>query len=225
MKVIFAPYLDGNPYQPLLAQALAGRGVTVIPSGPKDFPEVARDTEIDAVHLHWLHPMFVRGSTLRTLRDAFLFVRRLRSLKRRGVSIFWTAHNVASHEGRFPQVDSFVRRRVLRLANGVFVHNEAALKAILDTHPGASRDSIRAIPHGSYIGAYENSIGRDAARRELGLPADQFVFLSLGFIRPYKGVMKLIRCFRRLPQGPRAALVIAGKPILGGSAEELREAA
>ena len=77
-----------------------------------------------------------------------------------------------------------------------------------------------AIPHGHYIDCYPNEIGREAARDRLGLPADAFVYLALGLMRPYKGLEELAPAFRSLPDRD-VVLLLAGKPSPASYAETL----
>ncbi len=56
---------------------------------------------------------------------------------------------------------------------------------------------------------YPNRAGRGESRARLGLPADEFVFLFLGRIEPYKGVLELVRDFKRIRAASR--LLIAGR--------------
>jgi len=63
-----------------------------------------------------------------------------------------------------------------------------------------------------------------AARQQLGLPHDGFVYLSLGQVRPYKGVEELLRAFSGL-HGEDLSLVIAGRVQQPDHGELLRSLA
>jgi glycosyltransferase involved in cell wall biosynthesis len=65
--------------------------------------------------------------------------------------------------------------------------------------------------HGNYIGAYPDKCTRGEARRRLAVDQDAFVFLSLGQVRPYKGLDDLVSAFAQLP-GQELRLLIAGNP-------------
>ncbi len=72
---------------------------------------------------------------------------------------------------------------------------------------------IRVLPHPSYIDVYPNLIDKETARHQLGLRHDDFVYLHIGKIRPYKGVDILLDAFGRLArQQPDAKLVLVGQP-------------
>jgi glycosyltransferase involved in cell wall biosynthesis len=72
-------------------------------------------------------------------------------------------------------------------------------------------NKIFIVPHANYIDNYENNISRSEARRRLGVSEKEVVLLSLGLIRPYKGVPELIDAFKELSL-KGAYLLIAGKP-------------
>ena len=48
------------------------------------------------------------------------------------------------------------------------------------------------VPHGTYAGIYPDVVGWKEARRELGIEGDAPVILSLGLIRPYKNLDRLL---------------------------------
>jgi beta-1,4-mannosyltransferase len=79
------------------------------------------------------------------------------------------------------------------------------------------------IPHGNYLDSYPDEIPRAAARRKLALDDSRLVFLFLGAVRPYKGILELLAAFRR--QAPRdAVLVIAGEPLDADFSRRIEEA-
>jgi glycosyltransferase involved in cell wall biosynthesis len=80
------------------------------------------------------------------------------------------------------------------------------------------------IPIGHFRDSYPNTVRRDEARRALGLAHDARVILFLGFIRPYKNVVRLVEAFRGLP-GDDLVLLVAGKPYAPELGEEIERAA
>ena len=73
------------------------------------------------------------------------------------------------------------------------------------------RQGVVIVPHGHYLGYYPNTVSRGEARAALSLPADAFVFVCLGLLRPYKGLEELLPAFRSLPERD-LVLLLAGKP-------------
>jgi beta-1,4-mannosyltransferase len=142
-----------------------------------------------------------------------------------GVRIVWTIHDTVNVDEQFSDLDLKLRKLTARLANAVIVHTKAALNEVSRIYQLSERAErkIRIVPHGHYIEAYPNSISRLDAKNALGLDGDLFVFGLLGYLRPYKGVLDLIRAFRQLG-GENIRLVIAGMPFDVSFAHEIQEA-
>ncbi len=213
LSVAFVPYWGaGNPYQDVLARHLSALGAELWKGySLKDLFRsgvflVARP---DIVHLHWLPEFGWRQ--WRFLR-ALAFVSRLALLRLRGIPLVWTVHNLRPHESRHPRLDWLLARTVAALSNGLIVHGQNARQQAIDTWRLRDPERFVVIPHPSYIGDYPNHIDRPTARVRLGVKDSQVVFLFVGAVRPYKGVLELIQAFRQLASD-RAVLVIAGQPL------------
>jgi len=213
ITVVFVPYDSGNPYQDELAKGLEAQGVRVVKEEylarlfrfyliPKLLPDV--------LHLHWLPVVGLCPlSFIRTL----LFIFRLLIFRIGGVKLVWTAHNLIPHESKYPLADVIFRRIVGKVSNAVIAHGETARQELL-SKLGIPLTKTVAIPHGSYIGVYENTIGKSKARRKLNVPDSSLVMLFLGNVRPYKGVMDFVRTFRALQlDHADVRLIIAGRPL------------
>jgi len=193
--------LDGGfPVEPCLTAA--------------SFPRVAahvlrriRALAPDVVHVQ---------SLLSTRFDAVLW-----PLARRRARLVATAHNVRPHEhGRW---EEWTLWRTLRAADAVVAHTrEAADTTSRRLGPGCR---VEVIHHGDYAFFRDGrAADRSAARRALGLPERGQLLLAFGAIRPYKGLLDLIRALpvvRR--RHPEAHLVVVG-PLLVGSRAEYEEA-
>ena len=96
-----------NPYGPLLARAMAKKGVHLELGDyafEKAYLEEKRKT-YEVLHINWLHH-FYRAEDLQTgvtrLND---FVEKLNFAKHLGYRIVWTMHNFYPHERPFPELD------------------------------------------------------------------------------------------------------------------------
>lgn len=185
----------------------------------------------------WLEPALNSERLFIRRRQRFLdrFLAAVANYKAAGGRLVYTVHNLGQHEGEADAVEAAGLRRLLALADAVHVHSVSmatAVQALLPPRPaGLDTDGqvalstvqpsgtsgqnplglrVVIVPHGHYIDAYPNHIDRSAARDRLALPADAFVFLSLGLIRPYKGLEALLHAFRDLPT-PEARLLVAGQ--------------
>jgi beta-1,4-mannosyltransferase len=131
----------------------------------------------------------------------------LHALKRRGVHIAWTAHNLVPHDDPHPDLGRRARSDMLAVVDHVFVHFESARRDLAEAFGYTGPSTV--VPHPHFMNAYPPPAPRAAARARLGLPDDGFVALAFGRIRPYKGVGAIIEAFRRIA-GERDRLVVAG---------------
>ena len=232
MKVLFLPSSNrsSNPYQWELAYALGKHGVDVVLSkGIGKLPilgAVRTSRKPNVLHLHWTHGFIVASSALKTIVKGLRFLLELALLKLMGIKVVWTVHNLLQHERQHPRLDLLFTRIAAHLYDHIIVHCEAAKEAVIKAYrlPQTFKKKISVIPHGNYLGCYENSISRSVARECLGFQDEHIVFLYIGQIRPYKGVPLLMDTFLGL-RDPRARLLIAGKPATDQLKEEIEERA
>lgn len=217
-RVVMLP-AQTNPYQTLLMDALRAQGVRVrLAQGPRRRSVAPltlawlRAGMPRVLHLHWtsryLAPVLGRRglAARRTLWE-------VRLLKRLGVRIIWTLHNLGDHEGRKGNREMLFHRRLVELADGVICHCPEARRLAIDVYqlPPDTHARLQVIAHGNYAGVYPDTLDRIGARTELGIDADARVFLFIGQVRRYKGVEELVATFQGIPD-PDARLVVAGKP-------------
>ncbi|MEZ5284674.1 MAG: glycosyltransferase family 4 protein [Vicinamibacterales bacterium] len=214
-RVVFLPTWPDNPYQELLAAGLGALGVEVVHVARRLWflPSVWSRGRPEVVHLHAPdHFVVYRCCAPAALAALVITAVQLVLLRRRGVRIVWTVHDLMNHERRYPVIDRWCRRLTARLSDALIVHcasahTEAAAALGVDAAP------ISVVPHGHYLSAYPSSGGgRAAARAALGLPHDGTLLLFLGNIRRHKGVDGLLQAFARLER-PGTRLVVAGQPF------------
>lgn len=223
-SVAFVPYWGaGNPYQNALAGQLSALGVEVDTGhslkGLFRYGVVLNGRP-DIVHVHWLPVFGWRG---RQCFRCLAFVVRLVLLRIHRVPVVWTIHNLLPHESVCPRCDWLLARIVAALANELIVHGPNAKEKVVETWRLRDSNRVTVIPHGSYMGDYPNHIGRAAARRRLALDDTALMFLFIGAIRPYKGVLELIEAFQGVAAA-HAMLVIAGQPLNDAFAREIETA-
>ena len=207
MKVVFTPISQNNPYQRQLAAVLEKNGVNVAFSIM--FPKLVwlwkNRLEVKIIHIHWPTGLYRMGK-LTHLRAVVLIFRILWA-RFLGYRLVWTVHNLLPHESTPGGWDVFFRRVLVKYCAGIIGHFPKALLEIQDSF-GPPRNGV-VIPHGNFNGCYPSPPQRSVARKLLGLPIEGFVLLCFGQIRGYKGLVEMIRQFRRFEAG--ATLVIAGK--------------
>jgi glycosyltransferase involved in cell wall biosynthesis len=211
--------IDRASYIGLLRDALRAQGVDVVTDLTLG-QSLRGDLGLDAVHLHWLEYIVTldtrpRSGFIRSAVRAARFVRDLIRLRRRGIAVVWTAHNLRPHEPRQPLIEHAVAFAAMLLSRGVITHSRYARERLSRLYPAKSK--ITVIPHGNYVDAFAGYGVADPGE-------GPFEFLCFGQIRAYKQLPELVRAFRALP-GDDVRLVIAGKPVAEAELERIREAA
>ena len=226
LRLFYAPsFSSSNPYQQQLADHLEDLGVQVQGIDVHEFylPTAIQDLKPDIIHLHWLDTFFKARSTVKSLLKLTAFIFGLLILRMSQVKLIWTVHNLRMHEistNRWLNwMDQICTWSVAKLSNAIIVHGNAA-KAEVASCFKLSTAKINVIPHANYIGSYENTITRTEARKSFQLDESDAVFLFLGHIRPYKGVMELIESFKKINH-KHVKLIIAGKTLTQEIADQI----
>lgn len=197
-----------NPYGALLAQALEKQEVHLEAGVALEREWLWENRRrVSILHLNWPQ-FFYRGEDgFEAWHARFTrFVEALYYARHLGYGIVWTLHNLYPHEQPYPEIDRIGRLIVADLADAVIGHCAHALE--LAREHFYRTDRIYVIPHGHFIDAYPNEISRSEARAQLGIGAEQFVYVFVGNLRQYKGVETLLDTFARLP-GDDVTLLMA----------------
>jgi glycosyltransferase involved in cell wall biosynthesis len=156
----------------------------------------------DALIISWVNPIlalqfrYVSGQVRRKLPQTRV--------------VFW-CHNVALHE-KVPFAKTLTRI-ALRHGDHFIVSYQEARADLLRLLPG----SDVSVAHLPQLPVFDSGDTREEARRALGVPQDAQVVLHFGFVRPYKGLVHLIRALPRAArQVPGLRLLVVGE-FWGGS--------
>lgn len=157
----------------------------------KDLKKIYRqvkETKADILHLQGVQHFYWE-------------TRLLKAVKKTGCKVFFTAHNILSHETRKGEKKAL--NKWYHNFDGIIVHNKMSKKMLLEASD--YRGKIYVIAHGAY-GTYKNCLRRKTNN------TDKTVFLQFGIIRDYKGVDILLQAVSMLPEEYRkkALFVIAG---------------
>lgn len=210
-------YRLDNPYQALLTESLEALGVRVsFPQGYRRGLPILRMVSsqpepISVVHLHWLTP-YLKGNGLIRWVYAIKFWLDLWLTQLRGVRVVWTIHNEQSHDGAFPRLEQWLNQRLLHQVDRLIVHHDATRQAIAHTY-AIDPAKFTVIPHGHYRGAYPPAIDPQVARTQLALPQTGQIYLTLGMLRPYKGIERLLKVWQDQEFARVGCLVVAGKAL------------
>lgn len=224
----YFPNYAANPYQRMLYAQSAASGVRVVPIADPSSAPVVRDDgkELDrqVLHIQWTGPLLqVATGPFDAARRLETFKESVSRFRARGGRVLWTIHNVLPHEVRFQFAEIELCEFLARSADRIHVLGEETLAAA-EPHYELPPEKVVVIPHASYIDIYPDWVGREEARRRMGLEADEIALLLFGVIRPYKGLDMLLDVFDRVLQtDARLRLLVAGQPSASPSVDIWRE--
>lgn len=222
MKILAFPK-DNNPYQELLYRQLRNKGVSVTYlqfSLPIVTLNIALSMPIllirrmqgyNVFHIHWVYAFKQKEKIYHSNFIQYLLLAQYKlflwQIKALGYKLIWTAHNVLPHELVFRN-DVAARQFLVSKTDLVIGHTMSTLSSLekLEIYP----QKYVTIPHGSYVGVYQDTISRDESRFKLGINRDTFVYAFVGQIRAYKGIDGLLRAYSMI-KNDKTTLIIAGK--------------
>lgn len=212
-KLVLLSRWKFNPYQKLLVEHLAKMGVQIEELDCRTIflPILLKHGKPNFVHFHSVHSFFLTSSRLKSLVKLVIFISQVFILRLIGIRIIWTVHDLKSHSSQYLEIDRFGTTLFTRITHGIITHYEVAKREVITVLGLRNANKVFVIPHGNYIDYYENKIGRVEARTALNLTHSSLMFLFLGRIEGYKGVVEMIDAFKQLHH-KEAQLVIAGKP-------------
>lgn len=175
----------------------------------------------DIFHVHWPDAVVMGRSDLKCLLKAIAFLLSIVTFALRGCPIIYHVHNIGSHDKTRPRLERLMWRVFLPRVT-VFVHMNAASIAQLHAKwpvTERGRHTIIRLPH--YRAEMSSGKTKSDARKVLGLPADAYIFLTFGIVRPYKGTELIISAFKSM-ENPAARLIIIGRSWTEDYGEEIR---
>lgn len=212
---------SGQQFVDIYADAVAGAGAHVV--------DVKRPTRldryaIDLLHMHWPDQLYWGGhSLIADIARTAGFLRALAKARRRGVKIVWMVHNLDPHDQSPLRalLWRFYKARLCRLVDGWMTVSPATVGEVTRAMPALAAKPCCAPWHPLYP-PIAGVRPRDEVRASLGVTGR--LYGCLGFLRPYKGIERLIAAFRDLP-GRDDMLLIAGKPVDQSYLSRLQEMA
>lgn len=212
-NIFYFPRYVGNEYQNLVYRQMESNGALV--SGVNEFSSLNALSPLpgrrNVIHIHWINTVFRHAFDK---EDAALkgryFISRLRLLKRKGFSIYWTIHNRHSHEPVDLEEEMALRKELYGISDRVYVHHPMVAD-LLDWLP--SIDKLYLYEHGCYQSS-TYPLNRIQAREKLGIDGDAFVLTYVGQVRDYKGMdVNLPLVLGALAEEKDARIYIIGKII------------
>lgn len=202
-----------NPYQRLMIEGLNKEGKLIAFNGvPDKFWGIARTIlkhKPDYLHFDWVISYYYRRWKWFTYLSVLTFCAQILLARLLGVKLAWTLHNILPHDSPDVPIHRFCQRFLARRCEWVRVFAPGSVeKAVEELR--IPKEKIKVVPEGAYTQVYPNEVTQAEARTYLGIPPQAKVFLYIGLIKPYKGVLELIRAFKQL-NSTNAFLYIAGK--------------
>jgi glycosyltransferase involved in cell wall biosynthesis len=102
-------------------------------------------------------------------------------------------HEIDYRIGRRRGPDGIAARRLWRRVDRVVLHTEGERRDFIEAF-GVRPERTAVVAHGANF-VRRTSMTRQAARRSLGIPDEELVFLAIGFIQPHKGFDRAVRAF------------------------------
>jgi beta-1,4-mannosyltransferase len=211
ITVTWGPVLRGNPYQELLEEALQIMGANTVAVSRPTVRGALRARPGDVLHVHWLEYL-VRSddspqlSYLLTLLKSAHLLLVLWLMRKRGVRVVWTVHNLLPHETRYRRLELWLSKRVARRADVVIAHSAHCAHLVERTF-GIQRVRVAYHPH--FMDHYPPPTRtRQEIRAELGVPEDVHTFLAFGQVRPYKQIPQLIQALKETGRADFHLLIV-----------------
>ncbi len=214
------PQYSENPFGSLFWKNVPDHRIHLLEM--KGLSEARRSggNNIQIVDFHWVEFKWCRYGLLHAARQVAVFLFEILLLKRRGVRICWTAHNIKPHESKVPALDFLAFFLLAHLSDAIIVFSSQGRKDLKKRFFLKDDNKIHMLPHAAYNDYYPQKPSKEEARRRLGIPVDRFVYFFFGLVRRYKGVDLLMREFDAM-KTEKDLLLVAGKPLEKNFADEL----
>jgi beta-1,4-mannosyltransferase len=196
-----------------LAAAMVPLNVILEPCPPNMF---SRDwvhghgRRYSVIHINWPSSFYAAEDEAERRAKCAGFYAAIEAARAAGMRVVWTMNNLFPHERPTPELDLECRRFLCAEADAIIVPCVYA-RELLSRHFGRD-DRVHVIPRGHQVGLYPNTVSRQEARAQMGLPEAAYVYTFFGYIRPYKGIERLIPAFSSVALHD-ARLLIAGQPF------------
>ncbi|MDU1936651.1 glycosyltransferase [Clostridium sp.] len=155
--------------------------------------------KIDVFHFNWIENDHFNSSVKSRVEYYMkkIFIYLCRGFGKR---IVWTYHNKRPHDNGSKYVIKFMDF-MTKKSDCILIHCKESYDYLQKV-----RNKVIYVPHGNYIGSYKES--EKNYRRELGIGDNEFVYLFIGQIKPYKNIEVLIESFNRLENNNSKLLIV-----------------
>ncbi len=218
--IIYCPNYMGNSYQRNLYSEYKRFNFEALPFNYLVIDEKlvkATFSKHLIFHQHWLNDIYWEALSIEGgINSIERHIGIIRALKSYGATICWTLHNLIDHDATPLQeeLNNFALQQMAKISDHIFIHTHGAGE-LLSTHCGVDlSEKFTILEHPLYDDLQllpQHSLPDEIKHEEID---GRRVLVSVGMIRPYKGVPDLIRAFQRVVQENEnhgLHLIIAGE--------------
>ncbi len=173
------------------------------------------------IHFDWVTSYYYRRWKWLTYVSMGSFCAQIMLARLMGVKVVWTLHNILPHDDPNLKIHRFCQRFLARRCQWIRVFSPCSVGRAA-TELGIPDSKFKIIPEGDYTQVYANHVSRVEARQKLGLAIGAKVFLYVGLIKPYKGILELIDAYGTLPH-TSSHLVIVGRIMDKAYGDKIRQ--
>ncbi|WGL16390.1 glycosyltransferase family 4 protein [Microbulbifer bruguierae] len=221
LMVKFYPDYRGNPYQGILYGSSQPESSKYEPSSSDAYKNsldfLAAENRV--YHVHWLKEVFAGAENSQEAKIKLRnYLGTLKLYKCLGVKILWTIHNQIDHDQpeHISPLLIELMKALVELCDCVLVHTNNTIE-IMEAYLGVEiKRKAVVLEHPLYPDPVEGSEDlKEPSEFSAWSGRGKSFALSLGMIRPYKGVADLLDAFSAiLSSGDKnARLVVAGRPM------------
>lgn len=204
-----------NPYQYLMIKGLNSETKINAVSGINDrffgILRTAFKLKPDYIHFDWITSYYLRRRLWMTIMNIPLFIIQILIVRYfLRIKLVWTLHNIQPHDAKYLFLHNLCRRFFARQTSFIRLFSKDSV--LTANNLLKVKANLLVCQEGSYVDYYKNSTTVKEARDILNINENDFVYLYLGLIKPYKGIEDLIKHFKKLDVKNKK-LIIAGKVL------------
>lgn len=219
-QLFFSPNYASNSYQSNLYTAAPAAGFQVMPIQSLKLDDILGSflrSDRPIYHQHWLKEIYWLASDVRDgIRKVDVHVALLKAMRAFGVRICWTLHNLIDHDASEVQrtVCKYALEQMASVSDVIFIHTRDAGSQLSALCGCDVSSKLRLLEHTLYTNLLASVAPSMPPELDKGLFEGKRILLSMGMIRPYKGVGDLLEAMRRVSGVAECAslhLIVAGR--------------
>ena len=211
--VCLPPTSEKNPYQFLMIKGLKkSKSLEIINGFSSRYLGILLSAFVyrpNFIHFDWINKYYLKKYSLTTAMTIPWFILQILFIKKiLKIKVVCTLHNIYPHDSKHHVLNKITQSFFLNQCTWIRVFSKSTIGSVTKIYK-INPKKIFSLPEGSYVKYYKNNMNKEDARKILNLKNDK-ILLYLGTIKPYKGILKLIKDFDAI-DCKNIKLIIAGK--------------